>query len=98
MPLALPCRNRWCPNLQPCPVHPILAFPGAPMPPGWRSLRAAVLARDGYRCRECGETATDVHHVIRRADGGTDDPANLVSLCRGCHAHHTAVEGGRSAW
>lgn len=26
-----------------------------------------------------------VHHMIPRADGGHDDPSNLVSLCRTCH-------------
>ena len=27
-----------------------------------------------------------VHHVIEVKHGGTDDPANLQSLCRECHA------------
>ena len=26
-----------------------------------------------------------IHHILRRRDGGTDDPQNLVSLCESCH-------------
>jgi 5-methylcytosine-specific restriction endonuclease McrA len=26
------------------------------------------------------------HHVIPRAEGGADDPANLIALCASCHA------------
>lgn len=53
-------------------------------------MRAEVLRRDGHRCVECGgDLARDgahVHHVLPRASGGTDEPANLVSLCPMCHA------------
>jgi hypothetical protein len=36
------------------------------------------------------ETSTnlDVHHIIRRADGGDHDPANLIVLCAGHHTLH----------
>ncbi len=64
----------------------------------WRSVRAVVLARDAYVCRACGETCSqgeaDVHHLIPRAAGGVDDPANLITLCDGCHAaHHPNLQG-----
>src|SRR5438132_1281747 len=64
----------------------------------WRSVRAVVLARDSHRCRECGEQCSrgeaDVHHLIPRAAGGVDDPANLITLCDGCHAaHHPNLQG-----
>jgi hypothetical protein len=59
MPLALACRNRWCPNLQPCP-DPIVAFAGAlPMPPGWPPS-ADTLVASGYICFRCGGFATEV--------------------------------------
>jgi ATP-dependent DNA helicase RecQ len=49
-----------------------------------------VLARDGYCCTRCHERRPahelDVHHIIPRALGGTDHPANLTTLCDGCHA------------
>jgi len=64
----------------------------------WRAVRAVVLARDSHVCRACGETCSqgeaDVHHLIPRAAGGVDDPANLITLCDGCHAaHHPNLQG-----
>lgn len=60
-------------------------------------LRRRVLARDGFRCRRCGQTAGSVHHRLPRSRGGPDDERNLVSLCgdgvQGCHGaveHHPA--------
>jgi 5-methylcytosine-specific restriction endonuclease McrA len=88
MPLVLPCRNRWCTGYQPCPAHPIVAFAGvagAPMPPGWAATRAAQLAAFPS-CHDCGAPATEVHHLIPRWRGGSDDPVNLRSLCDWCHS------------
>jgi ATP-dependent DNA helicase RecQ len=64
----------------------------------WRTVRAVVLARDGSRCKECGEHCprgeADVHHLVPRAAGGEDDPANLITLCDACHAaRHPNVQG-----
>lgn len=57
--------------------------------PAYREL---VLKRDGFRCRQCGVRCerldADVHHLIPRSLGGSDDPSNLVTLCDGCHAAH----------
>lgn len=54
----------------------------------WRRLRAAVLARDGGRCRlglpGCTVIADCVHHTIGRKVSG-DDPAHLVSACTSCN-------------
>ena len=70
---------------------------GAQLEP-WRALRAVVLARDSHTCRACGNPCSqgeaDVHHLIPRATGGADDPANLITLCDGCHAaHHPNLQG-----
>src|SRR5438309_6205503 len=64
----------------------------------WRAVRDIVLARDSRICRACGDTCSqgeaDVHHLIPRAAGGVDDPANLIMLCDGCHAaHHPNLQG-----
>ena len=62
---------------------------------GWENLKAYAKYRDGYKCRVCGNSKykdgakLEVHHIIRKADGGTDVPENVVTLCEDCHkAHH----------
>ena len=86
MPLVLPCRHRFCSRYQPCELHPIPTFgsAGVPMPAGWARTRAAQLAAFPL-CFDCGATATEVHHVVPRWRGGTEDPSNLRSLCGPCH-------------
>jgi 5-methylcytosine-specific restriction endonuclease McrA len=63
--------------------------------------RAAVLARDRHRCAApgCGSTSfLEVHHVTPRARGGTNEAANLVTLCHRCHAFaHERHARGREA-
>lgn len=52
----------------------------------WNELRRQILQRDGYKCQNCGNADTlEVHHRQARHQGGTDDPANLVTLCETCH-------------
>ena len=54
-------------------------------------IRYEVLRRDGYRCLLCGATAQDgttvleVDHIIPKALGGDDLPANLQTLCQDCN-------------
>lgn len=38
----------------------------------------------------CIGTSTQVHHVVDDADGGTDDPENLVGVCKPCHTKHSS--------
>lgn len=64
----------------------------------WVESRQAVLQRDGNRCQSCGQPCradeADVHHLVPRAAGGDDDPANLITLCDGCHAaRHPNLQG-----
>ena len=64
----------------------------------WREVRAVVLARDDHICRGCGVPCSrgeaDVHHLVPRAAGGLDEPANLITLCNACHAaHHPNLQG-----
>ena len=49
----------------------------------WRTVREAVLARDGHRCVVCGAPATEVDHLVAVSAGGGDGPANLRAVCRG---------------
>ena len=51
-------------------------------------IRRAVLARDRHRCQApgCGRRHfLEIHHKTPRAQGGTHDPANLITLCGSCH-------------
>lgn len=61
--------------------------------PDWPRLRAAIRARDGYRCQVCGAPETGrahhVHHIRpfrtfadRQA---ANHPDNLITLCPACH-------------
>lgn len=57
----------------------------------WRDARDAALERDHYECRalamfahEC-DGRLEVHHLLRRSQGGTHDLSNLLSLCSVAH-------------
>jgi len=48
--------------------------------------------RDNFQCQICGDVIPvsfgrlEVHHIIYRCHGGTDELENLVTLCDLCHA------------
>lgn len=53
----------------------------------WRTRRARVLSRDGYRCRVqlpgCTGAATQVHHVLGK--GVSEHESDLVASCAPCN-------------
>ena len=51
----------------------------------WKDQRIRVLKRDNYTCFYCNGEATQVDHVVARANGGTHDMENLVACCRPCN-------------
>jgi RNA-directed DNA polymerase len=52
----------------------------------WVEIRLAVLARDEYRCTQCGNKDNlHVHHSQARRQGGTHQMDNLQTLCVQCH-------------
>ena len=53
----------------------------------WAAIRRVVIRRARWRCQACGRgNALEVHHVVKRAQGGSDfDLDRLVALCRSCH-------------
>ena len=66
----------------------------------WDKIRKRILKRDGGLCQPCLKRdlitpATQVDHIINKASGGTDDDANLQSICKPCHDAKTARERGR---
>lgn len=54
----------------------------------WSQIAMLTQRRDGFCCQSegCGATEMlEVHHIIPRRAGGSDHPANLITLC---HKHH----------
>ena len=41
--------------------------------------------QDIILCEECGAVAVDLHHKVKRSQGGGDEVDNLQALCRACH-------------
>ena len=53
-------------------------------PPNWNEITQNILHRDNHRCQVAGYPSLlrlDVHHKIARANGGTHEPNNLITLC-----------------
>jgi len=66
---------------------------GPEVPPEQRDIptpekmRWQVLARDGYRCRNCSSRNKPCgHHKKQRRYGGRTVPANIMTGCHGCHS------------
>lgn len=55
-----------------------------------KSIRAAVLMRDGNKCRYCGEPAETLDHLMPYSRGGSKEPSNLVACCRICNSRKHA--------
>lgn len=63
-------------------------------------VRKLVLVRDYFLCQACWRKGrptpgTEVHHRVPKAAGGTDDMANLETLCHPCHLEADAAALGR---
>jgi hypothetical protein len=59
-----------------------------------KSVRFAIFARDGYARRYCGRQSDQsplvIDHVTPVAQGGTNDPENLITACNDCNAGKAA--------
>ena len=70
---------------------------------GFANTKAYVLTRDKYACQNCkGKTKDsklEVHHIVFRSNGGSDEYDNLITLCKTCHdkLHQgkVALKGGK---
>jgi 5-methylcytosine-specific restriction endonuclease McrA len=55
----------------------------------YANTKAYVLDRDNYICKHCKGKSKDnrleVHHIIFRCNGGSDESNNLIVLCKTCH-------------
>jgi 5-methylcytosine-specific restriction enzyme A len=65
---------------------------GNPYGAEWRRIRDKILERDRHVCKKCGARASNVDHILAKADGGSDDLSNLRSLCLRCHKAWTAEQ------
>lgn len=56
---------------------------------GFENTKAMVLNRDNYTCQYCKnkhkDSKLEVHHIIFRSQGGSDEEINLITLCHTCH-------------
>lgn len=57
---------------------------------GFKNRRAYVIERDKRICKvcggkKCGNKHLTVHHILGRAEGGGDQPENLICISRECH-------------
>jgi hypothetical protein len=65
---------------------------------GYQNTRARILDRDKHTCQHCHgkskDTSLEVHHIIFRAKGGSNDDENLITLCHTCHTqlHNGEIE------
>lgn len=57
---------------------------------GFEDTKARVLNRDEYKCQICKgkhkDSKLEVHHIIFRSQGGSDEAENLITLCHTCHS------------
>ena len=55
----------------------------------FENTKAMVLNRDNYKCQFCKgkhkDSKLEVHHIIFRSKGGSDEQDNLITLCHTCH-------------
>lgn len=60
-----------------------------------KRLRFEIFKRDGFRCVYCGASPQDApleaDHVVAVANGGTNDPENLVTSCKTCNGGKSDV-------
>lgn len=64
----------------------------------WLAIRRRILSRDFGLCLICRDAgrvtlATEIDHIIPLHLGGTDDSANLASVCKPCHLEKSRKEG-----
>lgn len=56
---------------------------------GFENTKAFVLSRDNYTCQHCKgkhkDSKLEVHHIVFRSQGGSDEESNLITLCHTCH-------------
>lgn len=52
-----------------------------------KRVREELLVEARHRCTICAAMCFQVHHIIEKSVGGSDDADNLIVLCPNCHLH-----------
>jgi hypothetical protein len=57
-----------------------------------------LLARTGRMCAVCNrQNGVQVHHIVPKHDGGSDDASNMIPICPNCHDEaHADYTPGRT--
>lgn len=70
-------------------------------PSDWNKRRKSVYKRDDYTCQNCGRDGGNTgnvelhaHHVVPKANGGTHEKSNLITVCNECHQ---SIHGNKTA-
>ena len=71
---------------------------------GFANTKAYVLDRDNHTCQYCKGKSKDskleVHHIVFRRNNGSDEPENLICLCKTCHDQlhdgNITLKGGKA--
>lgn len=58
----------------------------------WARKRQHVFAAQGSDCIDCGNSATDIHHLHYETLGDECPENDLVPLCRDCHSKRHGLE------
>ncbi len=63
------------------------------------SVRRKVMARARHQCQRSGCSHTrflEIHHIVPRSQGGSNDPGNCMCLCSACHGlyHEGRIDMG----
>ena len=53
--------------------------------------RFKQLQNRSVTCAVCGADDVQIHHIVPLGSGGSNDPENLIALCRAHHARATAL-------
>lgn len=84
----------------------------------WPAMAESIFSRSGGRCERCRATIirkvditkANVHHILPRSKGGTDDPINLALVCSpiqfyggpdySCHTaiHANPIRSRKEGW
>ena len=70
-----------------------------------KRLRFEIASKRSGKCEECGNenyNILQIHHIIERCNGGSDEESNLQLLCPNCHytkhLGYSKYEEGQSDW